>query len=136
MLTDGVTYEVTVEVPDRHRSRFEEWFPTVVLDWTTQPEVRSFRVQRGVEDEGRLIRLVFAFEGEAEWEQFVERSAHRERMAHLETVSAVVRTALWSPAAVSLTGDGPLLVPPQPGRRSLEDLSLDEPPTEPLASGR
>ncbi|WP_248515143.1 antibiotic biosynthesis monooxygenase family protein [Salinarchaeum laminariae] len=110
MLTDGVAYEVTVELSDRHRDRFESWFSNVVLDWTTQPDVRSFQAFRGVDDDGERLRLVFTFEDETAWERFVQRSAHRERMAHLESVSAAVSTALWAPGAVSLTDDGPAIV--------------------------
>ncbi|GAB3684993.1 hypothetical protein GCM10028857_14740 [Salinarchaeum chitinilyticum] len=110
MLSDGVAYEVTVELSDRHRERFEEWFPNVVLDWTTQPDVRSFRIYRGVDDDGEQVRFVFTFGAEADWERFVQRSAHRERMARLESVSAAVRTALWAPAAVALHGDGDAIV--------------------------
>lgn len=110
VLTDGVVYEVTVEVDEHRRERFEEWFPNVVLDWTTQPAVRSFRVYRGVDDGGERLRFAFAFENEADWERFAQRGGHRERMAHLESLAGSVHTALWVPAAVSLHGDGPAIV--------------------------
>lgn len=110
MLTDGVVYEVTVELDEQQRERFEEWFPNVVLDWTTQPAVRSFRVHRGVDDDGERLRLSFAFQSETDWERFVQRGAHRERMAHLESLARSVHTALWAPAAVSLNGSGSAIV--------------------------
>lgn len=114
MLTEGLAYEVTVELDQHRRDRFEEWFPNVVLDWTTQPEVRSFRVYRGVDHEGLGLRLVFTFASEAAWERFVQRSAHRERMDRLEAVCETVRTALWAPAAVSLKGSERTIVGPAP----------------------
>lgn len=109
MLNDGIAYEVTIELDDRHRDRFEEWFPNVVLDWGTQPDVRAFRVYRGVDDDGERVRFVFTFEDEAAWERFVQRSAHRERMARLESLTVDVRTALWVTGAVRLHGDGPVI---------------------------
>jgi heme-degrading monooxygenase HmoA len=131
VVTDGVTYEVTVELEKHHRERFDEWFPNVVLDWTTQPDVRSFRVQRGVDDDGHRLRFQFTFESETDWERFTQRGAHRERMARLESIAASVRTALWAPAAVSLGGEGDAIVrveesiedgPPDDARQSLVEL--------------
>ncbi|AGN02126.1 hypothetical protein L593_10905 [Salinarchaeum sp. Harcht-Bsk1] len=111
MIADGVAYEVTVEFGDGDRDRFESWFPNVVLDWTTQPDIRSFRVHRGVDADGERLRFVFTFETEDDWERFVQRSAHRERMDHLESVAETVRTTLWTPGAIALGGDGPAIVP-------------------------
>jgi heme-degrading monooxygenase HmoA len=109
VLNDGIAYEVTIELDDRHRDRFEEWFPNVVLDWGTQPDVRAFRVYRGVDDDGERVRFVFTFEEESAWERFVQRSAHRERMTRLESLTVDVRTALWATGAVRLHGDGPVI---------------------------
>lgn len=111
MIADGVAYEVTVELDDDATERFESWFPNVVLDWTTQPDVRSFRVHRGVDADGERLRFVFTFATEADWERFVQRSAHRERMDHLESLASVLRTTLWAPGAIALGGDGPAIVP-------------------------
>lgn len=110
MLSDAVAYEVTVARSDQDRDRFVAWFPSVVLDWSTQPEVRSFRVYHGVDGVGGQFRLVFTFASEAAWERFVRRPAHRERMARLEGLASAVRTALWTPGAVRLVGDDPVIV--------------------------
>lgn|GEM_PF-2882753 len=110
MLIDGIAYEITIEMPARHGDRFDEWFPNVVLDWTIQPDVRGFRVFRGVDADSVRIRLVFTFDSMEDWERFVQRGAHRERMRKLESVAADVDTALWEPGAVTLQGDGSAIV--------------------------
>lgn len=123
MLNDGIAYEVTVELDEAKRDRFEEWFPNVVLDWSTQPDVRAFRVYRGVEDDGERVRFVFRFGSEVAWERFVQRSAHRERMARLESLTADVHTALWAPGAVRLHGDGPVIAGADEGLGTIEDAA-------------
>lgn len=123
MLNDGIAYEVTVELDEANRDRFEEWFPNVVLDWSTQPDVRAFRVYRGVDDDGERVRFVFSFGSEVAWERFVQRSAHRERMTRLESLTSDVHTALWAPGAVRLHGDGPVIAGAEDGLGTIEDAA-------------
>lgn len=103
-----VVYEISFGVADAEE--FEAWFPDASVEWGTLPGVQTFRVYRGVDGETERIRLVFGFADSERWHSFVRTACHREHVATLESVGQDVQISLWSPSAVTLTGEGSAVV--------------------------
>ncbi|WP_254768614.1 hypothetical protein [Salinilacihabitans rarus] len=105
-----VLYELVFELDDDLGDRHGERISDAVFQCLSADGVQGLWAYQTANDDRPRNRLTLEFDDAASWAEFSLSDAHRDLVATLEVLCRSVRTDLWAPAGVSLSGGGPPIV--------------------------